>query len=73
MPGEVCKIVPCEKALQLLDVKLRHDVILAAATALCRGNKDCTPPSSDGDLTRISQKPVKNAIVLIQSINLLLV
>lgn len=44
--------VPCERALQLLDVELRQDVILAAATALCRGNIDCNPPSSDGILEK---------------------
>lgn len=31
---------------------LRQDVNLAAATALCRGNNDCTHPSSAGHLDR---------------------
>lgn len=44
--------MPCERALQLLDVELRHDVILAVATALCRGSIDCTAPNSDGALER---------------------
>ncbi|KAJ0945510.1 hypothetical protein HanPSC8_Chr03g0128961 [Helianthus annuus] len=42
--------VPCERDLQLLEVVLKQDVNLAAATALCRGNSDCTHPSSDGHL-----------------------
>ena len=48
--------VPCERALQLLDVELRHDVILAVATALCSGNIDCTPPSSDGILEKDNRR-----------------
>ena len=42
--------IPCESARELLDVVLRHDVILAVDTALCSGNIDCTPPNSTGDL-----------------------
>lgn len=42
--------VPCESARQLLDVVLKHEVILAVATALCSGSSDCTHPSSDGAL-----------------------
>lgn len=44
--------VPCERALQLLDVELRHEVILAVATALCSGNIDCTHPNSEGILEK---------------------
>lgn len=42
--------VPCVRALQFLDVELKHDVILAVATALCSGNIDAAHPNSDGDL-----------------------
>ena len=38
--------VPWESARQLLEVTLKHDVILAAATALCSGNSDCAHLSS---------------------------
>lgn len=38
--------VPWESDWQFLEVTLRRDVILAAATALWSGNIDCTHPSS---------------------------
>lgn len=48
--SHVPSLSSCESALKLLEVVLSRDVILAAATALWRGNKDCTHPSSDGHL-----------------------
>lgn len=47
--------VPCESARQLLDVMLRDDVILAAATALWSGSSDCTHPSAPGGLPEIKR------------------
>lgn len=38
--------VPWESARQILEVMLRRDVILAAATALWSGNIDCKHPNS---------------------------
>lgn len=48
--GEVQQRVPCESARQLLDVVLRHDVSLAAATASWSGISDWTHPSAGLDL-----------------------
>lgn len=43
--------IPCVRARQSREFKLRHDVNLAAATALWRGSSDCTHRNAaEGDL-----------------------
>ena len=42
---------------------LRHEVILAAATALWNGNMDCTHPSSDGVLDKKDRQRGENVVL----------
>lgn len=55
-------MIPCERARQLLDVKLSRDVSLAAATALCSGKRD--PPQHPNSTGNLKGKKKKATFLL---------
>lgn len=57
--------VPCESDWQFLEVTLRREVILAAATALWSGNIDCTHPSSGAILDANDRRSGEDVAVVV--------